>query len=382
MGDVQIARRVLPILLVVMGLAHCCPAALGADFPAVPSIATDRQSTNADEVATMVGELSEDIEVDGLAFSPTGLTLAATSTVSAEVHLWRWKERQLARTFTKERGSAGLYFEPLLFSPDGRFLLACHSRATKYVVVRIWDVATGNIAHDIDEPDGGSCNAIAFSPDGRILIRIRNMYAKQPGNSIIVYDANTWQPLWGLRTIPFYLNTVAISPDGRFTAVGGKTLGPGVRRQSLVQIVDMRQREVVRTIDAFSGDTTPSALAWSPDGSQIAAGVWSNTNDGGEVVRVFDARSGQKLAGEAGAPERTHVEALRYSPDGRYLAESMISGSVRVWDGQHQRLLQEIRGPSRWFAVAKTLISSLAFTRDSRFLAVGEYKRITIWKMK
>ncbi len=370
--DIHSIRRILLTSLLVQLLATSGPCALAADLRGPLSFLQDQRIRNMTEVASKVGELPETMDIDGLDFSPDGNTLAATSTQSQEVHLWRWQEGRRTQTLLKERGSAGLYFEALRYSPDGRFLVACHSRATKEVVVRIWDAATGNIARDIDEPGGGSCNAIAFTPDGRVMIRIRDMFPQQSGNSIIVYDTDTWQPIRGLRTIPFYPNTVAVSPQGKLIVVGGRIGGPGVRHQSLMHIIDLAQLTIVKSIDAFPEDTTLAALAWSPDGTHIAAGVWTNAKEGGEVVKIFDAATGEKVTGESGLPAYTRIHALRYSPDGRYLVESSITQSIRIWDGRHQTLLQEIHGSA----------GSLAFSKDGQFLALGGDKKILIWKMK
>jgi len=52
--------------------------------------------------------------------------------------------------------------------------------------------------------------------------------------------------------------------------------------------------------------------------------------------------------------------------------ESAVNHRIRIWDGRHQTLLQEIHGEA----------TSLAFSRDGRFLAMGGDRKILIWKMK
>jgi WD40 repeat protein len=73
-----------------------------------------------------------------------------------------------------------------------------------------------------------------------------------------------------------------------------------------------------------------------------------------------------------GLTHRTTVNVLRYSPDGKYLVESVIDGSIRIWDGQHRTLLQQIHGEA----------TSLAFTRDGKFLAMGGNRKSLVWQMR
>ena len=68
---------------------------------------------------------------------------------------------------------------------------------------------------------------------------------------------------------------------------------------------------------------------------------------------------------------------LRFTSDGRYFIECDLNGrgtglGVKIWDGQHHNLLQEIPGN----------IGSIAVSRDGKYLAVGETGRATIWEFK
>ena len=326
------------------------------------------------QVAIKIAELTENMEVWGLDFSPDGKYLAATSIMdSNEVHVWDWKDMKvIIRRLDKGRGSFGAITEPLRYSPDGRYLVACHSRIEKYVLIHVWDVQTGTVARAIDDPTGGGCTAIAFTPDGQFLVRVGTT-GPRPQDNIIVYRTADWQPSWSLRTTNFLSTTLAISPDGAFAAVGGVLITPGSSSyQPQILVIDLLKHNIVRAIHAFPVNNWIQSIGWSPDGRHIAAGtIVGGSFKGPDIVKIFDAATGNQSAGESvGGPG--HLITLRYSPDGKYLAESGVNRSIRIWDGRHQTLLQEIPGEA----------GSLAFSHDGRFLSMGGDKKILIWQMK
>jgi WD40 repeat protein len=371
----------------------------------------ESKGKNMKDVAVKVAELheNEDINIWGLDFSPDGKYLAATSpnTVSmssnrVEVQIWDWQNKRIVRTLEQVPGANnGLTTEPIRYSPDGRLLVACHGRSED-VVIRIWNTETWAVVHDITDFNYGSCNAIGFTPDGKSLIGILERNPTKPGDNLIVYDTTSWQPVWGLRTVPFYPKTLTISPDGKFIAIGGgvnnpqswpfstpkPTFGtPPLSNQSAIIVVDLAQRAIVRTIPNTVIFDFVGHLAWSPDGAHIAATgqqTWDENANGGkgayigatDTVMVFDAHSGEKVASEELITSRP---SIRYTPDGKYLIEGDINGirshigqGIRIWDGQHRELLQEIPGDT----------GGLAISRDGRYFAGGGYKQISVWQLK
>lgn len=335
---------------------------------------------NMKEVAVKVAELHEDkdIEIWGLDFSPDGKYLAATSLTTLEVQIWDWHNKRIVRTLEMVQGAnTGLTTEPIRYSPDGRLLVVCHSGALGDVLVRIWNTETWAAIHDIADFKSGGCGAIGFSPDGKSLIGVFDRNPIASGDTLTIYDTSSWQPVWGLRTVPFYPKALAISPDGKFAAIGGDVINPHswpfdtpkptfgnppLSSQSAIVVVDLAQRAIVRTIQDYAGH-----LAWSPDGAYITAAA-------GGGVKVFDVNSGIQVADE---PLKSAHMVVRYTPDGKYLLESDMDAlgnglGVRIWDGQHRELLQVIPGN----------VGSLAVSRDGHYFAAGSYKNILIWQLK
>lgn len=316
-------------------------------------------------VSVKVAELHEDkdIEIWGLDFSPDGKYLATRSPTTLDVQIWDWQNKRIVHNLTMVSGAAtGLTTEMIRYSPDGHLLVACHSRGADNVVARIWNADTWEIVHDITEPISGGCYAIGFTPDGKSLIGgfIRN--PTKPGDNLIIYDTISWQPVWGLRTVPFHPTTLAINPDGKFVAIAGLAYDPAGNETVQISIVDLAQRKLILTIQDYAGH-----LAWSPDGAYLTAAA-------GGGVKVFDVHSGKQVVDE---PLKSAHMVVRYTPDGKYLLESDMDAlgnglGVRIWDGQHRALLQEIPGN----------VGSLAVSRDGHYFAAGNFKNISIWQLK
>jgi WD40 repeat protein len=323
------------------------------------------------DVATKTTTLDEDGEILGLDFSPDGKHLAATPFDSTTVHVWNWKENRLERTLARSQGSNVLLVtEPVRYSADGKLLAICHTKGSDFIVARIWDTENWGIAHDIDgSGGGGACNAIGFTSDGKSLIRVIDRTSGITNGNFIVYDISSWRAIWEISTQPFHPSSLSISPDNKFVAIGGDIVLGGANTQVSIQpqiaIVDMEQRLTIRNIKNETG--RHGSVAWSPNGFHLAYG-------GGDGIEIFDTRSGDRVVSEKTETKGAHVH-IRYTPDGKYFIESgfgEFGTRVRIWDGKHQQLLQEI----------KALPGCIAVSRDGHYMAMGGDKKIIVWQLK
>ncbi len=340
------------------------------------------------DVATKIATFTDDKTdwIWGLDFSSDGKYIVTDTPFAVEVHVWDWQSGHIAHILSKT-GDSQMATEPIRYSPDGHLLAICHNEDIDGIVIRIWNAETWKVVRDITESRGGGCNAIGFTPDGKSLIKVSDTNPRFPMDSLIVYSTNSWEPVWGLPTVPFYPTAMTISPDGKFVAIGGDIINPHswpygtpvptfgkppLPNMQLIAIVDMSKRAIVRTIQtkmATPGNTLNKFghLAWSQGGEYIALAGFGG-------VAVFDVHSGQQVTGEVLAA--SHM-SLRYTPDGKYLLEGDEGGlshglGVRIWDGQHRELLQEIPGD----------IGSLAVSRDGHYFAASSRKKISVWQLK
>jgi len=219
------------------------------------------------------------------------------------------------------------------FSPDG-LRVAAEGRGVG--VLRIWNVATGAVLHDLASK--GTADFLQFTPDGRSLIA-------RDERSIRVWDTATFtlrqtiQVLGGERNSP----GTALSRDGGRVAVG---MGDGN-----VQIRQLDGGQLVKLLK-LSGDSI-LAVAYSPDDTRLAVAAADGTvhlwdADTWEEVLGLDrgkAWAFESAPGRPAAPmlfRRLLKQMLRvsqdvpvtvaFSPDGRRLASGWSDGAVVVWN--------------------------------------------------
>ncbi len=110
------------------------------------------------------------------------------------------------------------------------------------------------------------------------------------------------------------------------------------------------------------------AIAYSPDGRFIATGSSDRT------IKIWEAATGREL--RALNSSNTGIKALAYSPDGRVLASSGNDGKLRLWDTASGQERAVINGHS-------SSVLALAFSSDGRWLASGgtDDQTVKIWEV-
>src|SRR5262245_7431464 len=153
--------------------------------------------------------------VQTLAFSPDGKTLASGG-FDRIILLWdtrTWKPREPLEGHTRE-------VTYLAFSPDGRQLASVASRPDS-CAVRLWDVASGQLAGELGGPVEEGMLGLAWSPDGRTLA------CGGLDRSLYLWDVAARKEKHVIPGVTeHFVRGVSFSPDGRWVVTGG---GPGRR---------------------------------------------------------------------------------------------------------------------------------------------------------
>ncbi|RKU24003.1 hypothetical protein C6503_01930 [Candidatus Poribacteria bacterium] len=299
--------------------------------------------------------------VKAVAFAENGITLA-TAAFTGVVEVWNLKTSQELTTFTKAKNDLT---GPVAFSHDatrfasrgGSGTIVFDSLGSGYRMrgpgrgnIELWDITTGEQVSGPWQNIEGNTNALAFSPDNKILV------VSIPRQNIRAWDINTGLELLAFNAAEPFGRTLVYSPNGSLLATHGMHV------QTRVWDVTT-QRDI-----APPNIMNASALAFSPDGKTLAYGhpngiVLSDvtktgiqergripTNRGfntmltfspdGKIlldsknwrllIQLWDVNTGNDLGTLSGHTEG--IETLVFSHDGKTLASSSWDGTVLLWD--------------------------------------------------
>ncbi len=330
-----------------------------------------------------------------LAYSRDGRTLTSASLDGKVV---RWEAatgKMLLQTVLADEetlratGATGLRLQNLTLSPDGRFAAASSIYAGN--LVRLWDLATGQIVCDFESvkangqtglaftADGGRLAAavmktihlwntergdeagkveftppenatggarLTFSPDGKQVAVVAGYFDNDNGvplarialldlargKEVFAREAPSVNMLATMPagSVPPAPAVVAFSIDSRLIALPG----PG-QTVTVVATDSGKERHRLETAGGFGAIT---ALALSPDGRTVAIahgggrmmGPMGPTDGGPAVLELWELASGRRRARFTG--QAAGVSCLAFAPDGRTLASGSADTTVILWD--------------------------------------------------
>lgn len=251
-------------------------------------------------------------------FSPDGAHLA----VGTDVGVWLYDVSDGKETalFTERIGQVNT----LAFSQDGKTLA---SGGHNNPEIQLWDMHTDSKLANFSSR--GSLVTIAFSQDSTTLTSLDFMNiirwnvdtgSKDTEFPLLHVDANSKVSQYG--KIDSY-EAVVLSKDGSSLATGTREgrirlweTTTGKRNKDLNGHAKVKPSNKV--------DMSILTLAFSPDGKIVASGCIDNT------VQLWDTEIGVKLATLLG--HKGWVTALAFSADGKTLASGDANKAIKLWD--------------------------------------------------
>lgn len=196
----------------------------------------------------------------------------------------------------------------IAFSRSGKRLVTTAADAR----VKVWDFETRELDRELDGFEAMTMRAV-FSPDDRLLaVATGDPTNKVKTGSVHVYDTATWEEKAGAEWAKQQALSVAFSPDGTKLAAGGWGTDS-------LHVYDVASGKRLRQ---FKGPSSIRCVSWSADGRLLAAG------QGNGMITLWDAESGSQEAELSGHTKS--VLGLAFGPDGR-LGSASNDGLVMVW---------------------------------------------------
>ncbi|MGW6705219.1 caspase, EACC1-associated type [Streptomyces sp. NPDC054956] len=299
--------------------------------------------TGADIALSPDGRLLADVELyengttdtDGKKQQIVGLRLRSTSAAEGAA--------PLATIEDLDNGVAVIAFSPtapvLAVSDMNGFRKGNHKKPG----VRIYDIANPEHPREIARIDASSV-MLAFSPDGKSLLLADTPFTDvddtrpKPAGELESWDLTDPahpQQQWA-RPSQARVDTVHIAfrPDGKLLAV--------YDIDGTLRLWRVEGHQLTEELSSVSVGVDASPIAFSPDGAHLAL-IARKTVGGDERPEIWDLTDPKSPRRSSYLPSSsTAAYALRFTPDGEYLAIVRASAGVELWDTNPDRAIGDI----------------------------------------
>jgi WD40 repeat protein len=270
-----------------------------------------------------------------------------------------------------------LYGQQLALSPDAR-LIVDSAKGLISNLMRIWSADSGEKLFEKSYNMSVEFQALQFSPDGKELAALTSLAL--PQTDLTVWDMQKFRVLGQIR-LPKRPDSTAISADNTLLAV---------TFSQEAQVWSLKNYQKKLSLPS-ENQFTSAGSAFSPDGSQLAAGaleVWDlagktrlDYHDHALRWNYAISPDGQSIALAAGPGIQIRrlanadvqetlpvtggkITNLEYSADGKRLSAATDAGKVYLWNTQTWEAVAELKGSAG-------SAFSLSFSPDSALLVVS-----------
>lgn len=214
---------------------------------------------------------------------------------------------------------------------------------------RLWQLEESKLSHTLE----GDCAVAAFTPDS-------DTFALADSGAVRFYQSGSGALLDTWRTEKPGGTALAFSPDGTLLAAS--------LDNDTIDVWQVDDQMLSQTIAHHRRSGWPTSVAFSPDNTLLASGT--------EQGPVYLWRASDTMLVGTLLGHKSSVQGLAFSSDGALLASSAEEGAVCLWDVDTGELLHT------YTLHRERIHSSVAFTSDgliAAFALEGD-NEVCLWK--
>jgi RNA polymerase sigma factor (sigma-70 family) len=321
----------------------------------------------ADALAALPNDVPQTVAADRAGpLRPGGHTVADSAKVTPDGKLLFYSGRQGIQTWALSPGTPIIHAQreivggqsDVLIAPNGKTFFTANDAG-----IREWDLVTSKARRSLRT---GKYSRAQLSPEGTLIAAL----VPVPQQRLEVVEVASGGLVWSKELGKAPINGVTFSPDGRAIVVDGwASRGSPPSSDNAVRFFGARTGREGQRIEL--GTRVPFRIAFSPDGTRLAALYWGENADRPLERRlcVFDVTSGRELL-RIDPPEsqilpgHNYFSAMAFAPDGRSLFTAGSGMGLREWDLVSGRQLRQ-------FFRGATGADALTMSPDGKALAVA-----------
>jgi WD40 repeat protein len=275
-----------------------------------------------------------------------------TGAFDGAVRIWDTNGRPLGPPLRQ-----GHLVDTAVFDPNDKSILV----ATRGNVARLWDLAPGAITRS-DRSQESASFPLATSSDGRTIL------TRETEHTTVIRDAATLQPVGASlpHSGPILIGGTSVLPGRRHACSSDRRRALTVDPGDVVKLWDARTGELVAELKTDDEQPIFYTAAFSPDGKLVVTGRDNYS------AEVWDAATGTFLRRLPHGPTGG-VFAAAFAPDGKTLLTGSADNAASFWNPSTGELL----GPP---LMHHTVVIAVAYSPDGKAVATGDAEQnVQLW---